>query len=52
VVAAQQAEFFARPEAEADGVVDRVASELLGDFKDANNPGAIVVYSRTCKDGV
>jgi hypothetical protein len=52
VVAAQQAEFFACPEAEADGVVDRVAGELLGDFEDADDAGAVVVDTWAREDGV
>jgi hypothetical protein len=52
VVAAQQAEFFAGPEAEADGVVDRVAGELLGDFEDADNATAVVVDTGSSEDRV
>jgi hypothetical protein len=52
VVAAEQAEFLAGPEAEADGVVDRVAGELLGDFEDADDAGAVVVDAGAGEDGV
>ena len=52
VVAAQQAEFFARPEAEADCVVDCVAGELLGDFEDTDDTGAVVVDAGAGEDGV
>jgi hypothetical protein len=52
VVAAQQAELLAGPEAEADGVVDRVAGELLGDLEDADDSGAVVVDTGTREDGV
>jgi hypothetical protein len=52
VVAAEQAEFFSCPEAEADGVVDGVAGELLGDFEDADDAGAVVVDAWAGEDGV
>jgi len=52
VVAAEQAELFTSPEAETDGVVDGVTGELLGDFEDADDAGAVVVDTRTSKDRV
>ena len=52
MVAAEQAEFLAGPEAEADGVVDRVAGQLLGDFEDADDAGAVVVDAGAGEDGV
>jgi hypothetical protein len=52
VVAAEQAEFFSCPEAEADGVVDGVAGELLGDFEDADDAGSVVVDAGAGEDGV
>jgi hypothetical protein len=52
VVAAEETELFTGPEAEADGVVDRVSGELLGDFEDADDAGAVVVDTGTREDGV
>ena len=52
VVAAQQAEFFTCPEAETNGIVDGVAGELLGDFEDADDAGAVVVDAGAGEDGV
>jgi hypothetical protein len=52
VVAAEETELFTGPEAEADGVVDRVAGELLGDFEDADNATAVVVDTGSSEDRV
>ena len=43
VVRTKQAELLGGPEADADGVVDGVAGELLSDLEDADDAGAVVV---------
>jgi hypothetical protein len=52
VVAAEQTELFSGPEAQADRVVDGVASELFSDLEDADDARAVVVDTRTVEDGV
>jgi hypothetical protein len=46
VVRAEQTELLGGPEADADGVVDCVAGELLSNFEDTDDAGAVVVDTR------